>query len=146
MYHLPSRAIVAGPAFAVLAIFATPAFAEMITYTAEMKGSSEVPPTDSQGSGTVAVTYDTASKQLSWKGTYSGLSGAATAAHFHGPAEVGKNADVVIPITPVTSPMAGMATLTDSQAADLAAGKWYVNVHTAKYPKGEIRGQVVRAP
>ena len=88
--------------------------------------------------------YDTASKKLTWKGNYSGLSGPATMAHFHGPAEPGKNAGVAVPITPSTSPFENSANLTDAQAADLLAGRWYVNVHTAAHPGGEIRGQLVK--
>jgi hypothetical protein len=92
----------------------------------------------------VTATYDTASKKLSWQGSYSGMSGNATAAHFHGPAEAGKNAGVAVPITPNASPFQGSATLTDAQAADLMAGKWYVNVHTAANPGGELRGQLLK--
>jgi hypothetical protein len=91
------------------------------------------------------VTYDTQTKQLKWKVSYSGLSGPATAAHFHGPAEPGKNAGVMIPIQNIaTSPAEGSATLTDAQAADLMGGRLYVNVHTAANPGGEIRGQVTK--
>jgi hypothetical protein len=90
------------------------------------------------------LTYDTASKKLSWKVTFSGLTGPATAAHFHGPAEAGKNAGVAVPIPGTASPLEGSATLTDAQAADLTSGKWYVNIHTAANKSGEIRGQVVK--
>ena len=125
-------------------MLASPALAAMVNYKADLKGASVVPPSDSKGTGSLAVTYDTASKKLTWKGAYTGLTGAATAAHFHGPADAGKNAGVAVPIAPATTPLDGKATLTDAQAADLAAGKWYVNVHTAKFPNGEIRGQVVK--
>jgi len=55
-------------------------------------------------------------------------------------------AGVEVPITgDLTSPITGSASVTDAQAADLRAGKWYVNVHTAANPGGEIRGQVVPA-
>ena len=65
-------------------------------------------------------------------------------AHFHGPADKGVNAGVVVPFAPpITSPYHGTATLTDAQIQDLEAGKWYVNVHTAANPGGEIRGQVM---
>jgi len=79
-----------------------------------------------------------------WNVVYSNLTGPATMAHFHGPAPVGKNAGVAIPIaaTELPSPIKGHATLTDPQEKDLLAGEWYVNVHTAKNPGGEIRGQV----
>jgi hypothetical protein len=117
--------------------------AETISYKVALKGSDEVPPNTSSGQGTADLTYDTQSKQLTWKVSYSGLSGPATAAHFHGPAEAGKNAGIMIPIQNIaTSPAEGSATLTDAQAADLAAGRMYVNVHTAANPGGEIRGQV----
>jgi hypothetical protein len=123
--------------------FAGPAFAEKMKATLDAK--SEVPPNASAGTGTADIDYDAASKKLSWKLTYSGLSGPATAAHFHGPAEPGKNAGVAVAIPNATvSPTEGSATLTDAQAADLMAGKYYVNVHTAANPGGEIRGQVTK--
>jgi CHRD domain len=74
----------------------------------------------------------------------SGLTGPATAAHFHGPAEPGKNAGVAVPITPATGPMHGSVTLTDAQASDLLAGHWYVNVHTDANKGGELRGQLTK--
>ncbi|MBN8990883.1 MAG: CHRD domain-containing protein [Rhizobiales bacterium] len=124
-------------------LVAGPAFADKMKAT--LDGKSEVPPNTSAGTGTADIDYDAASKKLSWKVTYSGLSGPATAAHFHGPAEAGKNAGVAVPIAnPGTSPIEGSATLTDAQAADLVAGKYYVNIHTAANPGGEIRGQVTK--
>jgi hypothetical protein len=123
--------------------FAGPAFAEKMKAT--LDGKSETPPNTSAGTGTADIDYDAASKKLTWKLTYSGLSGPATAGHFHGPAEPGKNAGVAVAIpNATTSPAEGSATLTDAQAADLLAGKYYVNVHTAANPGGEIRGQVMK--
>ena len=128
--------------------FAGPAFAEKMKAT--LDGKSEVPPNTSAGKGSAEIDYDAATKKLSWKVTYSGLSGSglsgpATVAHFHGPADPGANAGVAIAIPNATSsPAEGSATLTDAQAADLAAGKYYVNVHTAANPGGEIRGQVTK--
>src|SRR5215468_3104523 len=134
--------------FATLALgaaigFAGPACAEKFKVT--LDGKAEVPPTTSSGTGTADLDYDAASKKLSWKISYSGLSGPATAAHFHGPAETGKNAGVAIAIPNAgSSPVEGSATLTDAQAADLTSGKYYVNVHTQANPGGEIRGQVTK--
>jgi hypothetical protein len=124
-------------------VLSSPSFAETVSMKAQMKGVSEVPPTTSQGTGSVTATYDTASKKLSWKGSYKDLSGPATMAHFHS-GEAGKNGPVVIPISPSASPFEGSATLTDAQAAELMAGKWYVNVHTEANKGGEIRGQVTK--
>ena len=123
--------------------FAGPAFAEKMKATLDAK--SETPPNASTATGMADINYDAASKKLTWKLTYSGLTGPATAAHFHGPAEPGKNAGVAVAIpNATTSPNEGSATLTDAQAADLLAGKYYVNVHTAANPGGEIRGQVTK--
>lgn len=120
------------------------ATAEKIMMKAALDAASEVPVNDSKGTGTADVTYDTATKLLTWKVTYSGLTGPATMAHFHGPAEVGKNAAVVVPFANPASGADGSATLTDAQAADLLAGRYYVNVHTDAHKGGEIRGQVTK--
>jgi hypothetical protein len=137
------RSIAAGFACAALIALAAPASAEMMNFKADLSAKNEVPPNDSKGAGAVTATYDSASKKLTWTGTYSGLSGAATAAHIHTGAQ-GKNGGVAIPIAPATSPLEGSATLTDQQATDLLAGKLYVNVHTAAHKAGEIRGQLVK--
>ena len=134
--------------FAMLALATTiasagPALADK--YKAALDGKQEVPPTTSAGTGTADIDYDPATKKLSWKLTYTGLSGPAKAAHFHGPADVGKNAGVEVAIPGATSsPAEGSAMLTDAQAADLTSGKLYVNVHTEANPGGEIRGQVMK--
>lgn len=138
-----TKTMFAALAFAASIAFAGPAFADK--YKAAMDAKSEVPPNASAATGTADIDYDPATKKLSWKVTYSGLTGPATAAHFHGPAEAGKNAGVAVAIPNAgKSPVEGSATLTDAQAADLAAGKYYVNVHTQANPGGEIRGQVTK--
>ncbi|MEX2208288.1 MAG: CHRD domain-containing protein [Myxococcota bacterium] len=130
---------------AVLLAAGAPASAETVTYKAALDGASEVPPNDSKGTGMIEAKYDTSSKKLSWTVTYSGLSGAPTAAHLHGPAKPGVNAGPVITLSNLASPMTGEATLTAPQAADLEAGLWYLNIHTAMHQPGEIRGQLMRA-
>lgn len=122
---------------------ATPLMAETIMFKADLQGASEVPPTDSSGSGNAIVTLNTADRTVAWKITYGGLTGDASAAHFHGPAAIGSNAGPAIDISGKISE--GSAPITDQQIADLEAGKWYVNIHTAKFPDGEIRGQVESA-
>ena len=124
----------------VAAMFLGPAvLAESVSFKADLKASNEVPSVESKGSGTLTATYDTASKSLNYTANYSGLTDDATAAHFHGPAAAGQNAGVVVP---VTGSAASPATLTDAQTADLMAGRWYFNIHTAANKGGEIRGQV----
>lgn len=115
--------------------------AEVVKYHAKLDGKSESPATQSKGTGTAKLSYDTATKHLTYELDYKGLTD-AVAAHFHGPADAGANGGVELPITFGPSPIKGEADLTDAQAADLAAGKWYVNIHTKGTPAGEIRGQV----
>ncbi|MBB5535658.1 CHRD domain-containing protein [Rhizobium giardinii] len=121
-----------------------PGFAEEMKFKADLKGSTEVPPVQTSATGTADITYDSASKNLSWTVEHTGLSGDVTAAHFHGPAAVGVNAPPVVPID-MSALAKGSATLDDAQAKDLTEGRWYLNLHTAANPDGEIRGQVMKA-
>lgn len=133
-------------AIATLVFAVAPALAEEIKYVAKLTAAEETPATDSAGTGTLDGTYDTDTKVLTWTIEYEGLSGPVTAAHFHGPAGVGEKADPVVPIeAPYDSPISGSVTLTDEQYADLVKQLWYLNLHTDKYPDGEIRGQVIPA-
>ncbi|MER8370353.1 CHRD domain-containing protein [Mesorhizobium sp. M1348] len=129
------------------AIFSvSPALAETVKMTATLDGAQQNPPVTTKGKGTATLRFNTATKKLSWTVRYSGLSGPAKAAHIHGPAEKGQNADPVVPFEgKLKSPIKGSATLTDAQATDLEAGKYYVNIHTAAHADGEIRGQIEKA-
>jgi hypothetical protein len=118
--------------------------AETVILRADLKGSNEVPPNSSPATGTAEATLDTESRQLSYVITFTGLTGPALGAHFHGPVEAGKNAGIVLPFKTLQSPIEGSATLTENQAADLLAGKWYANVHTVANPGGELRGQMMK--
>ena len=145
-----TRAGLAGAALVgLLAFAATAAQAEVIKYTMELNGASEVPPADTQATGSGTASYDTDSKTLSWDITYSGLTGPAAAAHFHGPAGPGENAPPVVPLSgDLASPIKGSVVFNAEQDAAMSGGKWdnwYFNVHTEKFPGGEIRGQVVKA-
>ena len=130
----------------LLALAALPAAAETVTYKAVILPATEVPPvTDSKAMGQLAATYDTATKVLTYDVTYADLTGPAAAAHFHGPAPVGKNAGVMVPIKgDLASPIKGTVTLTDDQAKALADGDLYFNIHTAANKNGEMRGQVTK--
>ncbi len=92
------------------------------------------------GSGT--ATFDPATSLFEWTITYDGLTGPATAMHFHGPAAPGEAAGVDLGISLSDSPVEGSATLTAENVATLQSGMWYLNIHTAANPAGEIRGQV----
>jgi hypothetical protein len=124
MRRMLLRSTVAGLMAASFLALAPAAFAQAVMYKADLKTSAEVPPVDGKGSGTLAATYDPATKKLTYTVNYKDLS---------------------VPVNgAVTSPIKGEATLTDAQAKDLADGKWYFNVHTAANKGGEIRGQVMK--
>jgi hypothetical protein len=133
-------AAVGGSAWAGLAQAAPESFQVPLT------AAQSVPPVKSNGSGMADLTYDPATRVVTWSVTYSGMTSPVTMAHFHGPAESGKNAPVVIWLTkqgsPVESPIKGQTTLTPEQAQQFTDGEWYINVHTQTNPGGEIRGQV----
>lgn len=132
---------VCGSVFAS-ALLAAPvtALAQVMTYEIELSGDAQNPPVETSASGTAEVTFDQATRVLTWSVSVEGLT--PVAAHFHGPAPAGENAGVAVPIDHTQSPMQGQVTLTEEQAAQLADGLWYVNVHTQAHPGGEIRGQV----
>ena len=117
------------------------------SFQVSLTGSQQVPAVETAGKGMADLTYDAATRVVTWTITYSGLSGPVTMAHFHGPAVKGENASPQVWLTtkgsPAESPIKGQATLTPEQAKDFLAGKWYVNLHTQAHPAGEIRGQVV---
>jgi CHRD domain len=79
---------------------------------------------------------------LKWSLSFTHLTGPASAAHIHLGAK-GKSGPVIIPLCgPCKSPLSGTAKVTAAEIKDLTGGKTYANVHTAKNPNGEIRGQV----
>jgi hypothetical protein len=109
-------------------------------------GDQEVPAVTTSAAGTLTGSYDTVSKSLIYSIDWTGLSGDAAMAHFHGPASAGETAAPMETLTIVTNGIAGKATdtVTASPAlhSALMAGKVYYNIHTAINPDGEIRGQV----
>lgn len=125
-------------------LLASPVMAQTVNLRAELKGSNEVPPLNLAGSGQVTAIFDPATKKLSWKGSLSNLTATPTMAHFHGPAEASKNAGIQVTIPNPGSSFSGEATLTDQQVRDMLAGMWYVNIHTAAHPAGELRGQLLK--
>ena len=140
------RNIVVAACSAGLMVLLRPAEAAPLAFKVDMNGAQQVPPVQTGASGTADLTYDPATRMLTWTVSYAGLSGPATMAHLHGPATQGKNAPPVIWLTEkgaaVSSPIKGQATLTPEQAQQMMGGEWYINVHTQANPNGEIRGQV----
>ncbi len=106
--------------------------------------------------GTATATLDDVSGAFSWSVTFGNnapnyndslLNGNQpdTLAHFHGPAAPGATAGVQVNIGPA-EPKVGNTVLTAPQIADVKADLWYVNIHSAACPGGEIRGQLLLLP
>lgn len=116
------------------------------TFKATLNAANERPtPNTSTGTGTSILILDIDTKIFTVSTTYTGLTGAATASHIHkgDPTVAG---GVIFPFSNVTvSPIVYTSTAIDAaQEADLRAGLWYTNVHTALNPGGEIRGQLIK--
>jgi hypothetical protein len=141
-----TKTTMAAAAAALGLLLAGAAGAATMNFHANLAGTDEVPSNMTSGTGEVKASLDTKTKIFSYTITYSGLTGPATMAHFHGPAAAGANAPPVIAIHDLKGPISGTASLSDAQEAELKAGLWYFNVHTAAHPGGEIRGQVLAAP
>jgi len=116
-----------------------------ITFKATLTGASEVPANSSTGTGSSTLIFNNDTKIFTVSTTYSGLTGTATGAHIHR-GDVTCACPVVFPFTNVTtSPIVYTSVALDAtQEADLRAGLYYTNVHTAMYPGGEIRGQLIK--
>lgn len=141
------RIVIAAACTAAVATWAVSSPAAPESFKVALTGAQQVPPVQTSATGSADLTYDPATRILTWNITYSGLSAPATMAHFHGPAAAGANGPVTVWLsqkgTPPASPIKGEATLTPEQAAQFTAGQWYINVHTSSHPAGEIRGQAM---
>jgi len=108
---------------------------------ADIDSQQEVPPSGTAGVGQAYFQIDTAANTLSFNVTFSGLSSAETLAHIHGPAPVGVNAPVLFNFA-LGSPKIGTWNYPEMQEANILGGLTYVNIHTANFGGGEIRGQI----
>ena len=114
------------------------------TFVAELNGPNELPPTNTPATGYAWMMFDPTTRTLTWTVEYAGLTGNANGAHFHGPGIRGMTSPVVLSLgNALASPIQGTAVLTPAQAAQFVGGRWYLNIHTPRFPNGEIRGQAV---
>lgn len=117
----------------------------LITFKAVLSGQREQSPNNSAATGNATLIFNTTTKTFSLTVTHSVAS--PTAAHIHvgdvgvsgPPVFPSPTSSFTFPITDYTSPV-----LTTAQEADLRAELYYVNIHSALFPNGEIRGQLFR--
>jgi len=140
-------ALLSGVLLGVAGLFAAVAVAghsaSPMNLSAKLNSKQEVPnprgePVRAGGSFTATLT----GTKLTWKLTFSHLSGAAVAAHIHSGAKR-KSGPVIVPLcNPCAASSAGSAKVSAATAKALQGKDTYVNVHTTKNPSGEIRGQI----
>lgn len=113
-----------------------------LTFTATLSGANEVPANASTATGTATLTYNEAYKNFTIHVTYTGLT--ATGAHIR-KGDMGVNGPIILEFTSFASPIDYTSpTLDATRAADLLANQYYVNIQSAAFPDGEIRGQLIR--
>jgi glucose/arabinose dehydrogenase len=110
-------------------------------FVANLDGSQETPPNSSQAVGTATLLLDRDETTALVSLRFRGLSAAETVAHIHGPAAAGRTAPPAFDLPSTGDFTDFKITLTPQQVSDLKAGLFYVNVHSAAFPAGEIRGQ-----
>ena len=161
----PSRALIGSTALMAAILIAATAVAcdsddatipKDPTFVTTMNGAGEFPAKNVAGSGSSTIVKSGGT--YTYTITYTGMTGALTGGHIHGPAAAGANAPVIVPFANATG-AAASGTLTgtftstntptisnDSLDVLMRTGNAYVNLHTAANPGGEIRGQLSQQP
>jgi hypothetical protein len=119
-------------------------WAQLVTFRTVMTGPQETPPTPSPAIGPATATFDPGTNFFTLNYSFTGLLAPETDAHIH-VAPPGVPGPIVIPL-PLGTPVSFSTTLTPAQAGQLLSDLWYVNIHSAVFPAGEIRGQLVAVP
>jgi hypothetical protein len=144
------RAILAGALLMGGLLAATGAPGEILRFRARLAPSFRAALAPRRAEGLAELTLDTESKVLSWRVTYSGLTGPLTGARVKAPPEPGTSAAATVDLAPYSSPLSNPVVsstrLNDIQIGDLRAGLWSVDLSTARNPKGEIGGDLERTP
>ncbi len=118
-----------------------------IHFFANLSADGESAVAKSPGVGRVDFMLDRPSLRLSWTLTYRNLTSPAIGVHIHGPQTPGGEAGIMFDLAPqgMHSPLTGSVVLNDSDLIYLLQDRLYVNLKTAKYKEGELRGEVRRA-
>lgn len=161
---------------AALALVATPVgHAAVISFHVDLSGANEVPANASPGTGTAEIELDTILRTLSLDVIFADLLGLTTASHIHCCTLPTDNAGVATQVPTFIGFPLGVTSGTYSQVFDMTlasfynpsfitahggtvdgafdflvagmlAGMSYLNIHSAQFPGGEIRGTLMRVP
>ena len=143
------RAMTSVAFVAAVSVVMTPASADILLFESIMDGLQETPPNASPGTGFAELSFDTDTSILTiTSGSFSGLTAPSNNAHIH-IAPPGVPGPVVFGIThpfATGGPISGSGMLNAAQITALLAGELYINIHTANFPGGEIRGAIILVP
>jgi hypothetical protein len=130
---------------AACTLLAAGSSATMWEFSSMLSGLNEVPPNASPATGTAIGMYDDVTNLFMMDTNASGFVANVTAAHVHLGAP-GVAGPIVFPLSGATGSTTytshDMPVLTELQEADFLAGNYYVNIHSAQFPGGEVRGQL----
>ncbi|HMO13866.1 MAG TPA: CHRD domain-containing protein [Pirellulaceae bacterium] len=141
--HHPLKKLVLGMIFLLPS---SQVHADLWIFNVTLDGLQEVPPNASPGLGTATAIFDDISGAMNITGNYSGLLAPAIDAHLHGYAPMGSNAGVVFGLSfnPSTAgTINGNGVIPAARIPDVLNGLTYINIHSAVFPGGEIRGQLI---
>jgi hypothetical protein len=133
----------AGGAVALM-LGAVSANADVLHYRAQLKGTSESPPSAGRARGLITVLVDTDRRVMEYTVTYAGLSGPIAVAGFKEESSPPDDPIVTAPVGAGTSSIHAVVQVTDEEMRDLDRGKWLFDISTAANPGGEIRGRLQR--
>lgn len=128
------------PSLVLVAAMATTASAQTV-FSAVLDGAQEVPANVSANTGTGLFILNPFTNALSYTINITGLTGALSGAHIH-TGNVGSNGGIIVNLSGGPTVFSGSATLTAGQVTTLKASGLYVNIHSATFPSGEVRGQI----
>lgn len=115
---------------------------DIVEFEATINSSNTIPRSTSSAQGSASLEYNKRTKTLTYNVTYQGLT--PIAGHIHSAEPAWETGPVRVPFTNVgTSPITGSKVLNQEEENLLMFGNMYINLHTAAYPAGEIRGQVL---
>lgn len=116
-----------------------------IHFVASISADEESAVTESPGSGRVEFVLDRATLKFDWKVRFKDLTSTPVGLHVHGPQTPGGEAGILFELAPkdmIKDGLTGSTTLNDGQLIYLINDRMYVNLHTTKYPAGELRGSI----
>ncbi len=115
-----------------------------ISFYADLSADEQSAVTESPGIGRAEFVLERSTLNLTWKVTFQDTTSPATGVHIHGPQTPGGEAGIVVDLAPdgMTEIVEGSTVLSEGNMIYLVQDRLYVNLHTTRYPAGELRGHI----